>query len=183
MPSSLSIFSAELQAILLVTQHITQNSLQCGVICSNSLSGIQALSSTGRSHHPIVNAIRETVSCQQFTLKLIWTPSHHGIPSNELPNSPANESAKWQPAPLEPSPASDFMYTLRKYVSQDWNAYWRNLPEDNKLRHVKPVPSLRRPPTPIFRKLEIFLRSLSLDCIDATLLHLLTNQPAPACPH
>ncbi len=32
LPSSLSIFSSELQAILLAIQHITQNFLQCGII-------------------------------------------------------------------------------------------------------------------------------------------------------
>ncbi len=50
-PSSFSIVSAEPEANLLAMQHITQYSLQCGVISINSLSAIQALSSTRNLHH------------------------------------------------------------------------------------------------------------------------------------
>ncbi len=109
----------ELQTILLATQHITQNSLQCGIICTNSLSAIQALFSTRQPHHPIISAIRETVSSQQLTLKLIWAPSHRGIPGNELADLAAKEAAKWQSAPLEPTPTTDLIDTHRKYVTQD----------------------------------------------------------------
>ncbi len=73
---------AELQAILLTTQHIAQNSLQCGVVCTDSLSAIRPLSPTRQPHHPIVSVIRETASSQQ-----LWTLSHHRIPGNELANS------------------------------------------------------------------------------------------------
>ncbi len=82
-----SIFSAELKAIPLAMQHITQNSLQCGAICFNLSSDIQKFSSTRQLHRPIVNAIREPVSSQQLTLKLIWTQSHCNIPDNELADS------------------------------------------------------------------------------------------------
>ncbi len=95
LPSSLSIFSAKLQAILLATQHITQNFLPWGVICTNSLSAIQALSLTRQVHHPILSAIRETVSRKQVTLKIISTPSHCGILGNKLINWVAKEAAKW----------------------------------------------------------------------------------------
>ncbi len=84
LPSSFSIFSVELQAILLVMQHIAQNSLQCGVKGTDSLSAIHALFS-----------IKETVSSQQLTLKLIWTPSHQGTLGNELADSVVREAAKW----------------------------------------------------------------------------------------
>ncbi len=67
--TSFSIFSAELQGILLATQHITQNSLQWGVIYTDSLSAIKALPSIRQPHQSIVSVIRETKLSQQLTLK------------------------------------------------------------------------------------------------------------------
>ncbi len=61
--------------------------------------------------------------------------------------------------------------------------YWKNLPENNQIRYIKPVPSPWRPPTPISGKLEIFLRSLRFGHTYPTHVHLLTNQLPPACPH
>ncbi len=45
--------------------------------------------------HPILSSIRETLLCQQHTLKLILTPSHRGILVNELADVQANEAAIW----------------------------------------------------------------------------------------
>ncbi len=70
-----------------------------------------------------------------------WTPSQRSIPSNELADLVTKEAAKWQPASLKLTPASDLIDTLRKNVLQGWNAYWKKLPENNKLQHIKPEPS------------------------------------------
>ncbi len=95
----------------------------------------------------------------------------------------AKKAAKWHHALLEPITASDLIDTLRKYISQDWNTNWKSLPENNKLRHIKPVPSPWKPPTPNSRKLEIYLCRLCIGHTYPTNAHLLTNQPASACSH
>ncbi len=133
LPSYFSILSAELQPILLAVQHITQNSLQCGVICTDSLSAIQALSSTRQPHHPIISAFRATVLSEQLTIKLIRTPPHHNIWVANWPTQRAKKLHNGNLQHGEPSSAN-VLSTLKKYISHHLNMYRENLPESNKPR-------------------------------------------------
>ncbi len=61
--------------------------------------------------------------------------------------------------------------------------YGKNLPENNKLQHIKPMPSFWRLSVPISKKLEIFLHRLCLGYTYPTYLLFLINHPVPACTH
>ncbi len=120
----------------------------------------------------VISVIRKTVLSQKLIPKLIWTPLPHSTLGNELVNLADKENEKWRPSPLEPTEISDLINILRKYVSQDWNMYWKTLPKNNKLRHIKLVLSLWRRPVPISRKLEIFLHR---PCLAIHTLHMCSS--------
>ncbi len=131
--------------------------------------------------HPIISSIRETILSQQPALKLIWTPSHRGIPVNELADVRAKEAAIWQPAPLKPSQL-ETSSTRSGNMSPKTGIHMGKTCQKIRNSHIKPMPSFWRSSVPISRKLEIFLHRLCLGCTYPTHLHFLTNHPVPACP-
>ena len=90
----LSIFLCELIAIIFALQHIKQDILGDCIICSDSLSALQAINS-GTSHtRPdlLDNVLRSIIAikAQNMSIQLVWVPSHIDLKGNEL----ADELAK-----------------------------------------------------------------------------------------
>ncbi len=130
LPSNFSIFSAELRTSSISTcnlTHFTQFSTEWYhmhqiVISKTSVLLRRDISSTHRKCD------------QRYRIDSNQSP----IPGNEQPDLAAKEAAKWPPTPEPPTTVSD-LKTIRKFVSH-------KTPENNKLRHIKPMLSLWRPP-------------------------------------
>ena len=87
LPDRCSVYTAELQAIKLALIHIKRSRQNDFVICSDSLSALQAIENRD-IHHPIVLDILTQYHwlvrrCSKVIV-FLWVPSHMGIPGNDV---------------------------------------------------------------------------------------------------
>ena len=134
-----SIFSAELYAIETALDHGLALGLPTITVATDSKSSIQALKST-RSKHEIVKAIR--CKSKQFDqgIKLCWTPSHVGIPGNELADKEAKKAISLETISGKRLPNSDYKVLIKHAVRDKWREDWRNLSQ-NKYRVLTETPN------------------------------------------
>jgi ribonuclease HI len=86
-----SIYSAEKSALLNAI-YSTASYNQKGVIITDSLSTIIAVSDRKSSKNPNTQLIRKLVDQASTNITLLWVPSHVGIPGNEAADDAAKEA-------------------------------------------------------------------------------------------
>lgn len=118
-------FTAEAMAILCAAQFAEQTQSKY-IICSDSLSSISA---TQNSLHnsPLINQIRNILNKNPEKIKLMWVPSHVGIPGNEYADAAATE-AKRRPLIKHPTwEYRDIINIIYAYFesmrAQKWTEY------------------------------------------------------------
>jgi ribonuclease HI len=90
-----SVFTADLYALYRALLFLRQQHLQCHLICTDSLSALQSLSSYSRDH-PIVNEIMYQPSHLQKAGKFVemcCVPGHTGLAGNEAADATAKAAA------------------------------------------------------------------------------------------
>ena len=104
-----SVFTCELLAIVHAIDYLRDHHIKKAILCSDSLSSLQALATNKPSSHPITYLIRKALKEDLNYLKLIflWVPSHTGIQGNEKADSLAKQSLTRSPRNDLPSPLSD----------------------------------------------------------------------------
>ena len=135
-----SVFSAELQAILLALKHIYQSKESNFVVISDSLSALQALHNN-RLDHPLLVLIREMHASlleDGKDIVFVWVPSHVGIRGNSIADRAANQ-ARAGPVAGKHCVFSDFKPLVNMFIQGEWQAQWDAFTE-NKLHAI--VPSL-----------------------------------------
>jgi len=92
-----SIYSAELTAIYLCLEKISQSaSTKDYVILTDSLSSLQGLQNL-YSNHPIIQRIliiHHAIIQSQIKIKFMWIPSHCGMTGNDMVDAAAKEAIK-----------------------------------------------------------------------------------------
>ena len=99
-----SIYTAELQAILLALKQAYQSQERQFMIFCDSLSALQALG-TLKTDHPLLIQIQEflhKINADQKEIVFMWVPGHVGIRGNEVADRTAKKS-------LDNKPRADFM--------------------------------------------------------------------------
>ena len=141
LPCQMSVFTAELVAILSVLKFIESiEDEDQFVVCSDSLSGIMAIHGMDIKHPYILQilTLATNIFNQGKSVVLMWCPSHVGIPGNERADSLAKEalsSAKFAELPV---PASDLKPIITGFVKNEWQQLWDNQ-SHNKLRAIMPT--------------------------------------------
>ncbi len=182
LPHFFSVFSTELHAILLVAQHMVNQKLTKGIVCSDSLSAIKALRSPiNRKRHPTIKQIHYLAANHNLEIKLLWIPSHRGIAGNELADTAAKTASSIRPLQLEPVPAIDLQSFIFDHIQDKWAQYWREISPANKLRAIK-EDTRKWLPSSISRREEVSLRRLRLGHTSPTHSFLLKKEPRPSCP-
>ena len=181
LPDDASIFTAELQAILMALGFITQSPLVFFIIFSDSLSSLLALMGD-RCGHPYVLQILEKCSDLAFEGKRIvfaWIPSHVGISGNEKADKAAKEALGLPIADLK-IPYTDFKQCIHKHLKVTWQVEW-NRAVLNKLFCIKPHLGLWPFSSRKSRREEVVLARLRIGHSYLTHSFLLKDEPLPEC--
>lgn len=133
-----SIFSAELIAI--------KNAIECAIqddlhykflIISDSMSSLKAIQDPF-SENPLIQELHELlllIRQDHKIIKFLWTPSHRGIPGNEIVDELAKEATHIQQ--IQTITTHRDQINASKYaVRCKWLQFWENI-ENNKLRSIK----------------------------------------------
>lgn len=181
LPDSTGILSAELFAIHRALEFADTLTHQNIAISTDSMSSIQALGSL-TPHHPLVPAIQEKYTSLQISGKsitMIWTPSHVGIPGNELADRLASKESEaiTVQQTLWATDLKSHLTNLYKHLDQlQWD-----LQDSNKLWDIKKTfyqkPNLTNIPR---HKLNLLTR-LKIGHCKLTHEHLLKDEPPPHC--
>ena len=116
-PDKASIYSAEINAILLALNIIAASNKKRFIIFSDSLSVLQALDS-GKIDHPfLLKAITQLTELQsnQYNIIFCWIPSHMGLSGNDRADLVARQ-ALTSPVTEIPVPYTDFRQCISSYV-------------------------------------------------------------------
>lgn len=97
-----SSFAAEAYAILKALLYIKQNNISHSIICSDSLSCLQAIISSDYGKHKLCPLVRNIKSVLHFltgtsqapSIRFAWCPAHCGIRDNERVDSEAKAAAR-----------------------------------------------------------------------------------------
>ena len=117
-----SAFQAELLSILRATELIRNNGYREVAIITDSQAAIQALTSYNPTH-PLVRRIVDTL--QHSNVILHWTPSHSGVPGNELADKLAKEAFEsCTNTEYEAFPLTSAKRLLRYATIDKWNYLW-----------------------------------------------------------
>ncbi|GBN79631.1 RNA-directed DNA polymerase from mobile element jockey [Araneus ventricosus] len=178
--SSCSVFTAEIAAVLLALEEISDCLERKFIIYTDSLSVLESLKSFYMHfhHHPLVlNVLHllNKLASRDFNILLCSVPSHVGIVGNEK----ADKAAKLATAPTNSStPLTDFKKYTKLLFYTKWQRQW-DTETDNKLHsvkpHVQPWPSLTT------RKADTLLTRLRVGHTRYTHRHLLFREQTPMC--
>ncbi|GBN29183.1 putative RNA-directed DNA polymerase from transposon X-element, partial [Araneus ventricosus] len=178
--SSCSVFTAEIAAVLLALEKISDCLERKFIIYTDSLSVLESLKSfyMHSHHHPLVlNVLHllNKLASRDFNILLCWVPSHVGIVGNEK----ADMAAKLATAPTNSStPLTDFKKCTKLLFYTKWQREW-DTETDNKLHSVKP--HLQPWPSLTTRKADTLLTRLRVGHTRYTHRHLLFGEQTPMC--
>jgi len=181
LPDKSSVYSAELTALGLALQYIGESSFQKFLICSDSLSCLQALQGFNLRNpllQEVIHAYRESTSTDK-DIVFCWVPSHVGISGNEVADFAAKAALSLEVSDMQ-VPYTDFKAYVKPYVYEDWQSFW-NLCFTNKLHEVQPtlgewVHACRQS-----RREEVVLTRIRIGHTRLTHSYLLKGEPQPRC--
>ena len=176
-----SIYSAELSAILSALVYITHKRIPRSIICSDSKSSLQALSSFHNSSHPLIDKILTLLNnIPGLEIKFLWIPGHADILGNTHADKAAKHSLLLPENNAVLCPVSDGLNVLhdkfRRFLQRDWditNHYYFH-PIKPKLGHWSS--SFQNT-----RLKEIILARLRLGHTKLTHSHLIENRRPSQC--
>ena len=142
LPKDASIFSAELHAIQMAIDNINRSTRTLdhakNVIFTDSKSTIDSFHT--ENNHPVIRYITHKIldaKKRGIYIELCWIPSHVEIIGNEKADKKAKSAAKRRPE-LIPIYFKDYFPTLKKAFFHKRDLSWQQLPQQPKLRMVRP---------------------------------------------
>ena len=138
LPSHASVYTAEIKAILLALDVIEKSNKKKFIICSDSLSCLQALENRKLDHPLLIELLTKltTLHVVDFDIFFCWVPGHVGIKGNERADSAAKQALD---LPITECciPYTDLRQHIYTYVKSIWQASWSTL-TFNKLYAIQP---------------------------------------------
>jgi ribonuclease HI len=181
LPSPASIYTAELKAILMALEVIEQSNKTQFLICSDSLSCLQAIQNV-KLDHPFLRQIQIKLSelnADLFDIIFCWVPAHVGLKGNERADRLAKQ-ALLSPVELCPIPHTDFRPSIHQYCRTLWQTYWSDQ-SLNKLFSIQPTLGFWPPYRTLSRKDQALLTRCRIGHTRATHGFLLAAEPRPQC--
>lgn len=154
------------------------------VVCTDSLSAIQAVQDMFSEHSMIADIINAIDDLRKKNIKtlLVWIPGHSGIKENIAVDKAAKEAIK-EGHRIEEIPLNDVVATIKVAVINDWQTGWSSMELGEKLREIKysvrPWSSSRQ----ATRREETILTRLRIGHSRLTHGHLMCREPAPMCQY
>ena len=181
LPSNASIFTAEVTAIDLALDAITESDDDHFIIFSDSLSVLSSLNNM-KLDNPLILKLLEKfhhLSCAHKTIHLCWIPSHIGIRGNEAADMAAKESLNLNITDRQ-VPYTDLKCHINHFISDKWQERWSSCP-DNKLFKIKPTLGEWPPGFRNSRKEEVVLSRLRICHTYFSHSYILRQEDPPAC--
>ena len=139
LPDKSSIYSAELQALLLALELIEGSIKKYFIIFSDSLSAMQALKNP-HPDHPLVGEILSWLTNITVHLELsiffCWVPGHIGIPGNEQVDDLAKLAVNLDSSE-EPMFFKDLKPSINEHLTNVWQNRWSQSSQTNFLNHTR----------------------------------------------
>ena len=181
LPSNASIFTAEVTAIDLALDAITESDDDHFIIFSDSLSVLLSLHNM-KLDNPLILKLLEKLhhlSCAHKTIHLCWIPSHIGIRGNEAADMAAKESLNLDIIASQ-VPYTDLKCHINHFISNKWQERWSSCP-DNKLFKIKPTLGVWQSGFRNSRKEEVVLSRLRIGHTYFTHSYILRQEDPPEC--
>ena len=179
--SDSSIYTAELTALILALKIIAKSKRKNFLICSDSLSALQAIESRNLKHPGLLKfySLFTDLKREGFNIVLAWIPGHAGIEGNEMVDRLAKNTATKKSSNTY-VPFTDLYPKVQQYVGQIWQEEW-NEQSDNKLFQIRPELVNHLPFVSRNRKEETVMCRLHTGHSYITHSHLLKGEDAPKC--
>jgi len=183
LPPVASIYTAELYALKLAVQIIEERPAAEYVICTDSLSSVQSVSSRKTKEH-LVQRLQEQLHTQitrGCSITILWTPSHCDIRGNERADREAKAAAARMPEFI-PVPYTDWYKLIRSKCRLSWREEWMN--SGRHLVEIKSEPGKWNSKGGICRRDEVVINRLRLGHTNLTHSYLFDpaiQRPMPPC--
>ena len=181
LPSNASIFTAEVTAIDLALDAITESDDDYFIIFSDSLSVLLSLHNM-KLDNPLILKLLEKLhhlSCAQKTIYLCWIPSHIGIRGNEAADLAAKESLNLDITASQ-VPYTDLKCHINHFISNKWQERWSSC-ANNKLLKIKSTLGVWPPGFRNSRKEEVVLSRLRIGHAYFSHSYILRQEDPPEC--
>jgi len=176
--STASIYTAELKAILMAVEEVGRQEMGNYLICSDSKSSLQAISSNAMPTG-IIYKIRVQIIEQKKrgrNVVFCWVPSHVGVLGNERADREAVIAAS-RPAEFISIPYRDWYPIIESATREIWKRRWCN--ERRSLYELKDAPCKWKKVANISRRKEVVLNRLRLGHCKLTHEYLVKDFPCP----
>ena len=160
LPDDSSIFSAELTAIIIALNFISQSQNNNYIIYSDSLSCLKALQTYSITNPLLQEIVYILSNLPEKNIIFVWIPSHIGILGNEKVDKLA-KSALDSTYIHSSIPGSDLKPSIRQYIKNKWQNLW-TLTDNNKLKEIKPIIGEHPMSTSKQRQQEVILTRLRI---------------------
>ena len=137
LPSTCSIFNAELYAIHIALKFITKSSTNDHVIFSYCLSALQFLDNKEMDHKIKVDIIK-TLNSTRKNITLEWVPGHSDIQGNVLADTAAKESLQNDTIVKLPLIYGDYKTVIKEFINKQWQLQW-SIFGTCRLKRFKPI--------------------------------------------
>jgi ribonuclease HI len=135
----MSVFSAELDAILLALNYAQVSNNRYFVIYSDSKSSLQSLRSSAENNSYVAHILEKlkTLFDSNKHVVFCWVPSHVGIVGNEAADTAAKDALGKRVTPVI-IPHTDIKQYINAYIHKLWQTSWGE-EIHNKLNPIKPT--------------------------------------------
>ncbi|GFU64989.1 putative RNA-directed DNA polymerase from transposon X-element [Trichonephila clavipes] len=175
--NSMSVFSAELTAILIALQHILVSSHRHFCVYTDSMSALESLHFlTERRHPTVIEILLRKLEMKGFDIIFSWVPGHVGILGNEQADTAARSLSDHMQRPVC---QRDLKTSTQNYIHRVWQETW-DQQILNKLHNIHPSTS-HWAALPMQRH-DVRLTRLRIGHTRFTHRHLLLGENAPECP-
>ena len=181
LPGNASIFTAELQALKMAFNIISNVDDTQFVIYTDSLSSLQAIHGSDCDHPYIQDILKLYNQCLLNNKKVVlaWVPSHVGIKGNEKADKLAKEALNLNILDLK-VPYTDLKVNVNSVFKQKWQVQWNACP-NNKLFQINSTVGNYYSWTGLSRREEIVLTRARIGHTYLTHNYILKSEDMPWC--
>ena len=181
LPDNASIFTAELKAIDLALDAVSESEDREFIIFSDSLSVLLSLKNKKLDNPLIINVLHSlhTLSRAHKTIVFCWIPSHIGIHGNEKADMAAKEALSLD-ITNSLVPYTDLKPSIHSFILGKWQERWSSCPE-NKLLKIKPTLGEWTPAFRNSRREEVILSRLRIGHTYFSHSFILRKEDPPEC--
>ena len=181
LPNHASIFSGELHALKLALSLIDRSRYDHFVICSDSLSALQAIENMKLENPLVVEFLLQynALIDDHKDIILCWVPSHIGIEGNDKADRGAKQALELDIQNIK-IPYTDLYGVVKCKFKQQWQEFWDQQIE-NKLHAIQPTLGARSFSRRLRRRDELLINRVRIGHTYMSHKYLLHGEEKPFC--